>query len=78
MVKRKYKMGWKFKDLSDVVEYYERTGIIIVTFWGMTKSEFLKEIKRFENVINTVDGDVLERNREYLHRLYTIKFELGI
>ena len=86
-----YKAGWGFKPMEEIKEYYERTGMIVVSNWALTKYDFEREILRFEGIVNhqntdqfkqTVTADdtkrIKRRNQEYLHRLYTIKFELDL
>ncbi len=86
-----YKAGWGFKPIEEIKEYYERTGMIVVSNWALTKYDFEREILRFEGIVNhqntdqfkqTVTADdakrIKRRNQEYLHRLYTIKFELDL
>ena len=83
---------WEFKPLGEVLNYYRRTGFIVVTHWAKTEQEFLADIKRFEAVVvklqdrsnlnpcysNDDCQQIRERNQEYLHRLYTIKLRLGL
>lgn len=83
---------WEFKPLGEVLNYYRRTGFIVVTHWAKTEQEFLADIKRFEAVVfksqdrsnlnplysNDDCQKIRERNQEYLHRLYTIKLRLGL
>lgn len=83
---------WEFKPLGEVLNYYRRTGFIVVTNWAQTEKEFLADIKRFEKVVvksqdrnnlnplysNESCQQIRERNQEYLHRLYTIKLRLGL
>lgn len=77
--------------MEEIKEYYERTGMIVVSNWALTKYDFEREILRFEGIVNhqntdqfkqTVTADdakrIKRRNQEYLHRLYTIKFELDL
>lgn len=86
-----YKAGWGFKPMEEIKEYYERTGMIVVSNWALTKYDFEREILRFEGIVNhqntdqfkqTVTADdakrIKRRNQEYLHRLYTIKFKLDL
>lgn len=86
-----YKAGWGFKPMEEIKEYYERTGMIIITHWAYTKSDFEREILRFESVVCNQRYDefhsiiplgereeLKRRNQEYLHHLYTIKFELDL
>ena len=86
-----YKAGCGFKPMEEIKEYYERTGMIVVSNWALTKYDFEREILRFEGIVNhqntdqfkqTVTADdakrIKRRNQEYLHRLYTIKFELDL
>lgn len=81
-----------FPPMNYIKDYYKRTGMIIVTRWAYTKSEFEKIVTKIEKVIVDIKAGIydfhyptkrskqetLERNQEYLHRLYTIKFELGL
>lgn len=83
---------WEFKPLGEVLNFYRRTGFIIVTHWAQTEQEFLNDIKKFEKVVagtqdrnnlnpfysNDDCQNIRERNQEYLHRLYTIKLRLGL
>lgn len=46
-----YKAGWGFKPMEEIKEYYERTGMIIITHWAYTKSDFEREILRFESAV---------------------------
>lgn len=83
---------WEFKPLNEVINYYKRTGFIVVTHWAQDEKEFLADIERFEKVVvktqnrnnlNPLYSDedcekIRDRNQEYLHRLYTIKLRLGL
>ena len=83
---------WEFKPLGEVLNYYRKTGLIVVTHWAQEEHEFLADIKRFEEVVaksqnrnnlnplysNDDCQQIRERNQEYLHRLYTIKLRLGL
>ena len=83
---------WEFRPLGEVLNFYRRTGFIVVTHWAQDEKEFLADIKRFEAVVvktqdrsnlNPLYSDIdcqqiRERNQEYLHRLYTIKLRLGL
>ena len=82
---------WTFKPIEEVKEYYERTGLIVLTHWALTKYDFEIEIARFQSVVNRqatghykkmVTSDeqksILRRNQEYLHWLLTIQIELGL
>lgn len=86
-----YKADWGFKPMEEIKEYYERTGMIIITHWAYTKSDFEREILRFESAVCNQRYDefhsiiplgereeIKRRNQEYLHHLYTIKFELDL
>lgn len=54
-----YKSGWGFKPMEEmhykhcdflpmdyIEDYYKRTGMIVVTHWAYTKSEFEKSSQR--------------------------------
>lgn len=82
---------WTFKPIEEVKEYYERTGLIVPTYWALTKHDFEIEIARFQNVVNCQASEhfkrmvtcderkiILRRNQEYLHWLLTIQIELGL
>jgi hypothetical protein len=83
---------WEFKPLNEVINYYKRTGFIVVTNWAQTEQEFLNDIKKYEKIVVRVQNrnnlkpfysnddcqKIRERNQEYLHRLYTIKLRLGL
>ena len=83
---------WEFKSLNEVINYYKRTGFIVVTNWAQTEQEFLNDIKKYEKIVVGVQNrnnlnpfysnddcrKIRERNQEYLHRLYTIKLRLGL
>ena len=83
---------WKFKPLGEVLNYYRRTGFIVVTNWIQTEQELLNDIKKYEKIVVSVQNrsnlnpfysnddcqKIRERNQEYLHRLYTIKLLLSL
>ena len=82
---------WTFKPIEEVKEYYERTGLIVPTYWALTKYDFEIEIARFQSVVNRQASErfqrmvtcderkvILRRNQEYLHWLLTIQIELGL
>ena len=83
---------WEFKPLGEVLNYYRRTGFIVVTNWIQTEQEFLNDIKKYEKIVVGVQNrnnlnpfysnddcqQIRERNQEYLHRLYNIKLPIGI
>lgn len=100
-----YKADWGFEPMDEmqykhcdfppmdcIKDYYKRTGMIVITHWAYTKSEFEKIVTKIEKVIVDIKAGVydysyptkrskqetLERNQEYLHRLYTIKFKLDL
>ena len=42
---------WTFKPIEEVKEYYERTGLIVPTYWALTKHDFEIEIARFQSSV---------------------------
>ena len=55
---------WEFKPLGEVLNYYRRTGFIVVTNWAKTEQEFLNDIKKYEKIVVGV------QNRNNLNPFY--------